>query len=93
MISDTQKIWQNYQSQKSEIVELLERAERELRKVSGQPCKAKDVASELKDKQELSKALRLATEELLRRLRDLCAALQAATAPERRPILEKEVDI
>lgn len=86
-------MWQNYQTQKSEILELLERAERELRRVGAQPSRPKDVAAELKDKQELSKALRQATEELLRRLRDLCAALQAATAPERRPLLQKEVHL
>lgn len=87
----TQKVWQNYKDQKKEIVELLERAERELKQVKGKHSRAKDIANELRDKQELSKALRIATEELLKKLRELCQTLCTMTAPERKPLLQKEV--
>lgn len=87
----TQKVWKNYKDQKKEILELLERAERELMNVKGKPSRPKDILEELKEKQELSRSLRLATEELLKKLRELCALLTSMTAPERKPILQKEV--
>lgn len=89
---DTQKVWHNYKGQKKEISELLERAEQELKQMQGKPA-SRDVVRELKEKQELSKALRQATEELLKRLRELCLSLTAVTAPERKPLLQKEVSV
>lgn len=88
----TQKTWQNYKDQKKEIIELLEKAEQELKKMHGKPS-SRDVIHELRDKQELSKALRMATEELLKRLKELCQTLSSMTAPERKPLFFKEVHI
>lgn len=69
----------------------MEQAERELKKMKGKPNTSRDTVHELRDKQELSKALRLATEELLKRLRELCESLGSMTAPDRKPLLQKEV--
>ncbi|KAK6636175.1 hypothetical protein RUM43_009828 [Polyplax serrata] len=89
-LKTTQKTWQNYKDQKKEIIELLEKAEQELKKMRGKPS-SRDVVHELRDKQELSKALRMATEELLKRLKELCQTLSSLTAPERKPLFFKEV--
>ncbi|KAL1139459.1 hypothetical protein AAG570_006443 [Ranatra chinensis] len=87
----TQKVWQSYCSQKSEILCLLERAEKELSKVS-KPTGCQQALTELEKKQELNVALRKATENILLRLRDLCMQL-AVVIPDVNPILLSEVPI
>lgn len=57
----------------------------------GKPGTSRDTVNELRERQELNKALRIATEELLKRLKELCESLSAVTAPERKPLLQKEV--
>lgn len=83
-------MWSQYREQKDEIVALLEQAEAELRKmVPGHD--PRQVAADLQAKQDMSVALREATEDMLRKLRDLCAALCAVAPPDRKPVLQKEV--
>lgn len=89
-VSATQKIWLTYQEQKNEILTLLERAEDELRHVGSGPS-SKDIAADLRSKQDLSVALREATESMLRKLRDLGSSLMAVAAPEKKPVITKEV--
>lgn len=86
----TQRVWREYREQKDVLVTLLVRADAELRSVS-RGGNALRVAEELREKQETCRALREATETLLRRLRDLYASLCAVTAPACKPILHKEV--
>ncbi|KAF4531687.1 hypothetical protein B566_EDAN017473 [Ephemera danica] len=85
----TQKVWNQYREQKDEIVALLEQADAELRKMIPSND-LRQIAADLQTKQNLSVALREATEEMLKKLRDLCAAL-AAVVPPKKPVLEKEV--
>jgi nesprin-1 len=87
----TQKVWTNYKEQKDEILKLLEQAEGELKKVAPGTYDSQKVAADLQAKQDMSVALRKATEEMLRKLRDLCSTLSTMTAPERKPLLQKEV--
>lgn len=84
-------MWTTYNDQKDEIIHLLEKAENELQKVSSGGPDNKQLAMELQVKQDLSVALRKATETMLCRLRDLCAALSNVTVPEQKPLLLKEV--
>jgi len=70
---------------------LLEQAEAELKKVAPVAYDSQKVAADLQAKQDMSIALRKATEEMLRKLRDLCSTLTTMTAPERKPLLQKEV--
>lgn len=79
-----------YQEQKVEILALLEQAEEELNKVGG-GASAKHVAEDLRSKQALSVALREATENMLRKLRDLGSGLAAVAAPDKKAIITKEV--
>lgn len=51
----------------------------------------RQVAADLQAKQDMSVALREATEDMLRKLRDLCAALCSVTPPATKPVLQKEV--
>jgi nesprin-1 len=91
MNAGTQKVWKNYKEQKDEILKLLERAEGELKKLAPVAYDSQKVAADLQAKQDISIALRKATEEMLRKLRDLCSTLTTMTAPERKPLLQKEV--
>jgi len=70
---------------------LLEQAEGELKRVAPVAYDSKKVATDLQAKQDMSIALRKATEEMLRKLRDLCSTLTTMAAPERKPLLQKEV--
>lgn len=69
---------------------MLERADKELKQV-GSGMSSKHISGELRSKQELSKALREATENMLRRLRDLGTNLASVAAPEKKSIVVKEV--
>ncbi|KAK3930234.1 Nesprin-1 [Frankliniella fusca] len=86
----TQRAWQSYCEQRDALSALLARADAELRSVS-RGGNALRVAEELRDKQATCKALREATETMLKRLRDLYAALCAVTAPDTKPVLQREV--
>ena len=87
----THKVWTGYKEQKDEILKLLEQAEGELKKVAPVAYNSQKVTADLQAKQDMSIALRKATEEMLRKLRDLCSTLTTMTAPERKPLLQKEV--
>ncbi|XP_068085330.1 muscle-specific protein 300 kDa [Anabrus simplex] len=90
-LKGTQKVWFSYKEQKDEILRLLEQAEEELRKATPATPDNRHLAADLQAKQDLSVSLREATEDMLRRLRDLCQSLCNLTAPERKPLLQKEV--
>lgn len=90
-LKTTQSIWTNYTDQKNEILELLARADRELKKLSPGQYNSSNIPAELQAKQEMSIQLREATEEMLRKLRDLCRTLGETTAPDNHTELEKEV--
>ena len=86
----TQHLWVNYSEQKQEIIELLQRAEQELRRISPSQYNSSNLPAELLAKQEMAVRLREATEEMLRRLRDLSQNL-GKVAPTDQPSIEKEV--
>ncbi|XP_039285327.1 nesprin-1-like [Nilaparvata lugens] len=90
-LKGTQKMWLNYQEQKDEILALLEKAEEELRKINAGNYDSRHISTELRSKQELSSALREAMESMLCKLRDLSAGLSSVTAPDRKPLIAKEV--
>lgn len=69
---------------------MLEKAENELKNV-GSGLAPQHIADELRSKQELNRALKEATEQMLRRLRDLASNLSGVAAPDRKPIIIKEV--
>ncbi|XP_059468655.1 muscle-specific protein 300 kDa isoform X2 [Neocloeon triangulifer] len=89
-LRSTQKIWNQYQEQKDEILKLIEQAEAELSRLTG-GIDPRKIVADLQAKQEIGIALREATEDMLRKLRDICAALCKVTAPEKKPALQKEV--
>ncbi|XP_071454862.1 muscle-specific protein 300 kDa-like [Hetaerina americana] len=89
-LKGTLKLWNNYKEQKDEILKLLEQAEKELKKITP-GHDSRHVAADLQAKQDMSIALREATEEMLKKLRDSCAKLTTVAAPEKKPLLLKEV--
>ena len=91
-LKHTQNLWSNYNEQKQEIVHLLAQAEGELKKISSKHYYYGNLPAELQAKQDMSIQLREATEEMLRRLRDLCSNLLKLAPPEKKPTLEKEVE-
>jgi len=91
-LKNTQKVWTQYQEHKDEILNLIKQAEMELSKMSG-GTSPKNIAADLQAKQDIGIALREATEDMLRKLRDICAALCKVTTPEKKPVLQREVKI
>ncbi|CAH1403532.1 unnamed protein product [Nezara viridula] len=68
ILKSTQKTWELYTNSKNDIMHLLEKAEIELSKATKGVGSA-NVAEDLRAKQELCSALRIATEDILKRLR------------------------
>ncbi|XP_046474495.1 muscle-specific protein 300 kDa isoform X6 [Neodiprion pinetum] len=90
-LKSTQKLWSNYQQQKEEVLNLIEQAEGELRGVETGCHDSNQMSADLQSKHELSITLRKAAEEMLKKLRDVYSNLSEVTAPEKRPVLEKEI--
>lgn len=90
-LKGTQKLWSNYNEQKNEILMLLAQAEEELKRISPGQYNSSNIAADLQAKQEMSIHLRKATEDMLRKLRDLCVSLVDLAAPDKQPLLRKEV--
>lgn len=90
-LKTTQSLWTSYSDQKNEILELLARADRELKKLSPGQYNSSNLPAELQAKQEMSIHLREATEEMLKKLRDLCRTLGQTTAPDNQSLFEQEV--
>ncbi|KAK9694281.1 Spectrin repeat [Popillia japonica] len=90
-LKNTQTLWANYAEQKQEILNLLAQADQELKKLSSKHYNYSNLPAELQAKQNMSVHLREATEEMLRRLRDLCTNLVKIAPPEKKPALEKEI--
>lgn len=90
-LKETQKIWTNYSDQKEEIINLLHKAEQELKNIAPGQHNSSNLTSDLQAKQEMSIHLRKATEDMLKRLRDLCSNLCQIAAVENQPLLQKEV--
>ncbi|CAB0008983.1 unnamed protein product, partial [Nesidiocoris tenuis] len=87
----TQKTWNAYNSGKSELLSLIEKAESDLRNVTRRYGGEK-VAAELKRKQDLAVALRIATENLLSKLQFFCKEL-CAVHPQAQQLITSEVCI
>jgi nesprin-1 len=90
-LKGTQKVWLEYRSQRDDIMLLLEQAEDELKKIVPKHD-PKLVAADLRAKQDMSVALREATENMLKRLRDLAQSLGEVSGPDKQPVFEKEVE-
>jgi len=90
-LKGTQKVWLEYRSQRDDIMQLLGQAEEELKKIVPKHD-PKQVAADLRAKQDMSAALREATENMLKRLRDLAQSLGEVSGPDKQPVFEKEVE-
>lgn len=90
-LKTAQQLYFNYMQQKREILELLYKAEQELKDLAPGHYTSADVPADLIAKQQMAVRLREATESLLRKLRDLCIDLTKLTEAEKHPFLEKEV--
>lgn len=90
-LKGTQSVWNEFQDQKMEIVNLLGTAEGELRSITPLQTDPKNVSSDLKSKRELNHALQQASHQMIDRLHGLCQELTPLTDPSKRPMLEKEV--
>lgn len=87
----TQRVWSSYTGQKNEILELLARAEQELKLISPGQYNLSNITADLQAKQDMAIHLREATEDMLKKLRDLCMSLMNFAPPDKKPLLEKEV--
>ncbi|ODN01313.1 Nesprin-1 [Orchesella cincta] len=90
-LKESQKIWVEYRSQREDILHLLQQAESELKKLVPKHD-PKKLAADLRTKQDMSVALREATEDMLNRLKNLSQSLSSVSSPAQRPVLEKEVE-
>ncbi|KAG5889994.1 hypothetical protein JTB14_035906 [Gonioctena quinquepunctata] len=87
---DTHHLWTNYDEQKQEVIELLRKAEDDLKSLRPNEFSSSNIPSELMAKQEMAIHLREATEDMLRNLQDLCAKL-SKQAPDQKPKLDQEL--
>ncbi|XP_017768073.1 PREDICTED: nesprin-1 [Nicrophorus vespilloides] len=90
-LKSTQTLWSNYSHQKTEILELLAKADLDLKRLAPGQYNSSNLASELQAKQEMAIHLREMTEELLRRLRDLCSKLAEIAPADKKFELQQEV--
>lgn len=87
----TQHLWTNYSEQKEEIIELMQKAEQELKRLPPSQYNSSNLPSELSAKQQTAIYLREETEKMLRRLKELAQNLSKVTPNEKKPLIEKEV--
>lgn len=87
----TQKVWIEYRSQREQIINLLEEAEVEFRKITPHN-EPKLISKDLRAKQEMSVSLRTGTGEMLKRLRQLANNLGESAGKQRHAVLQNEVD-
>lgn len=78
-LKSTQKTWADYEKQKADIIGLLDKAEDELKRILPGASSALEVTEDLKMKQSLNVELRKATEDTLRKLKDLCKKLEESS--------------
>ncbi|CAG7726205.1 unnamed protein product [Allacma fusca] len=76
-LKSCQKIWVDYEKQKNDILGLLDKAESELKRILPGTSNL-EISEDLKIKQNLNVELRKATEDTLRKLKDLCLKLEAS---------------
>ena len=91
-LKNTYKVWSEYTDQKNDIQKLLAQAEAELSQIVHKN-NPQDVANELNSKQEMSEHLNDATDQMLRKLNSLSVNLAALSKPEKKPLLQKEVEV
>lgn len=88
-LKHVQKLLIDYTKTKNEVMEIIRRAENELKTVSDDnKHNSKEISMQLRSKQELSLALREAAENMLNKLRDISQNLHI---PEKEFTIENEV--
>lgn len=88
-LKNAQKLLEEYTKTKNEVMDIIKKAEDELKTVSDDnKHNSKEISMQLRSKQELSLALREAAENMLNRLRDISQNLHI---PEKEFALENEV--
>lgn len=88
-LKNAQKLLVEYTKTKNEVMEIIKKAENELKTVSDDnKHNSKEISMQLRSKQELSLALREAAENLLKKLRDISQNLHI---PEKEFTIENEV--
>ncbi|KAF5292004.1 hypothetical protein FQA39_LY14121 [Lamprigera yunnana] len=90
-LKTTQTVWHNFEEHKSEILDLLTRAHKELERVPPGQYTFSNIPADLQAKQELCIHLRQTTEDILKKLRELCRLGQQA-APTKQPSFDTEVE-
>nr|XP_016945201.1 nesprin-1 isoform X29 [Drosophila suzukii] len=90
-LKGTQAVWSEFVDQKNDIFSMLQTAETELRSLTPLQTDPKNVSQDLKSKRDLNVQLQQASHQLLPKLHALKSELAPLAAPDKRPILEKEV--
>lgn len=88
-LKSTQKLLMEYTKTKNDVMEIIKRAESELKTVSDDnKHDSREISMQLRSKQELSLALREAAESMLNKLKDISQNLHV---PEKEFVIENEV--
>lgn len=90
-LKSTEVVWDEFQTQKQKVLDLLGNAETELRSITPLQTHPNNVLSDLKNKRELNTALIQASRVMIGTLHDLSSELAPLTDEGRRPLLQKEV--
>lgn len=90
-LKTTQVVWDEFQTQKDKIGDLLGSAETELRSITPLQTHPQNVLSDLKNKRELNYALHQASRVMIGKLHELCDELTPQADQAKKPLIEKEV--
>lgn len=90
-LKSTEVVWNEFQTQKEKVMNLLGNAEQELRSITPLQTHPQNVSSDLKNKRELNTALQQASRTMIGNLHDLCQELTPLADTTKRPLIEKEV--
>lgn len=90
-LKGTEVVWDEFQTQKDRVVDLLGNAETALRSITPLQTDPKNVSSDLKAKRELNAALQQASRQMVSNLHDLCHELTPLADAAKRPLIEREV--
>lgn len=90
-LKNTEVVWNEFQKQKVQIMQLLGNAETELRSITPLQTDPKNVTLDLKNKRELNITLQQASRQMISNLHDLCNELTPLADPIKKPLIEKEV--
>ena len=90
-LRETEKVWENYKTQKSVIMKLLSEAENEIQKIVPKH-NHKDIQKDLKINKEMRDDIKRATDDLMTKMKELSETLATVASREQQDEFAKEIE-